>query len=138
MKNEVKFYFTCPIQALYMMKEFGVEFIYETRDGFVKLQNVELFGAFDKIYVAKESEHIFEPKEGDYGIIKGRIGNSFSRFHQDDWVSHANIGILPSIIMRDNKQFFMAKQEIIDKIEELKTNNKIKRGAKLPPLHYCF
>lgn len=126
MKNEKKLYYTCPIKALYMMVEFGVEFVYENEDGIVNLQNLELFAVFDiksliddfknfgKIYVAKESEYIFEPKEGDYGIIKGRIGNSFSRFHQDDWVSHANIGILPSIIMRDVKQFFMPEQEIID------------------------
>lgn len=109
-----KYYYDCPIQALYMINYFAVDLddFDEPHNLIESMRGTTNFWLWDgKIYVAKESEHIFEPKEGDYGIIKGRIGNSFSRFHQDDWVSHANIGILPSIIMRDGKQFFMPKKE---------------------------
>lgn len=105
MENEKKLYYTCPIQALYMIKEFGVEFVYENGDGIVNLQNLELFAVFDiksliddfknfgKIYVVKESEYIFEPKQGDMGIESNN---------------------LVKIIMRNGKQFFMPEQEIID------------------------
>ena len=77
-----KYYYDCPIKALYMMKEFGVKFYtagfkdvesdfldkelgfhLNIRDIYGKLANDNT-----KIYVAPESEHIFEPKTGDLGI----------------------------------------------------------------------
>jgi hypothetical protein len=50
----------------------------------------------DKIYVAKESEHIFNQKKGDltYGVF-------FLYFDEKGY----------NIIMRDNKQFFMPEVE---------------------------
>jgi len=77
-----RLYFTCPIKALYMMKEFGVKFSGEDL----------VFTDFDQkkpIYIAPESEHIFEPKKGDVF--------NYKTFNE-----------IP-IIMRDNKQFFAAE-----------------------------
>lgn len=95
MKN--RRYFTCPIQALYMMKEFGVEFRTKHRNfdviffrdfskmwvdqinvdndsGAVRLVDVincmdeSKNRVNDRIYVIEESEAIFEQKKGDIGI----------------------------------------------------------------------
>ena len=79
-----KYYYDCPIKALYMMKEFGVNFseAHGTNhaDQFFQINESELcdfatgviedFRGIEQIYVATESEHIFEPKEGDFGIEK--------------------------------------------------------------------
>lgn len=82
-----RYYYTCPIKALYMMKEFGVEFEIENEDfeddddGFAepyfdyRLWEIEspetissLLDVLDcngRIYIQSESEHIFKPKERD-------------------------------------------------------------------------
>lgn len=113
-----RLYFTCPIKALYIMKEFGVKFeckseetaiideieqedatIYDFADWGVDAESIaDLLESFKndypkKIYVAAESEHIFELKENDYGGDFGFTG-----------MSHV-------ILLRDNKQFFMPKVE---------------------------
>ena len=82
-----KYFYDCPIKALYMNKEFGVKFYTTFKNDFFEkklsfhlnfrdIYNalIQLLGACNasssdyKIYVAPESEHIFEPKEGDIGI----------------------------------------------------------------------
>jgi len=71
----------------------------------------------DKIYVAKESEHIFEPKKHDLAGFTRDDG--ISTIAQYDEAKKAFINgsfrILkkynPKIIMRDNKQFFMPEVE---------------------------
>lgn len=109
-----KYYYDCPIQALYMNKEFGVdvylkleiiakanlttgesekttnEYLYEPlldfindEWGFEEVCKVVNTGV--KIVVGDESNHIFEPKEGDLKNDNGEI------------------------IMRDSKHFFMPK-----------------------------
>lgn len=73
-----KLYYTCLIKALYMMKEFGVELEFPDEDGElfdfkhcgINGESVSEFlegvdGYPEKIYVAKDSEHIFEPKDYD-------------------------------------------------------------------------
>ena len=99
-----KYYFTCPIKAAYMNHEFGViTYIELSIKGeiydryFIKDWNhreLELDAKdkyhHNKYYVAPESEHIFEPKEGDIGIYQQRV----------------------NVIYRDSKHFFMPKVEL--------------------------
>lgn len=60
-----------------------------------------------KYYVAKESEHIFEPKQGDEGRCVGRVGAYYFNYNGQDWAGHSsNASDKPIIIMRDNKHFF--------------------------------
>jgi len=60
-----KYYYDCPIKALYMHIEFNVKFDTEVKisadlsnDNYLKNMTPEI----TKIYVKPESEHIFEPK----------------------------------------------------------------------------
>ena len=110
-----RLYFTCPIKALYMMKEFGVKFeckseetviideieqedptFYDFADWGVDAESIaDLLESFKndypkKIYVAPESEHIFEKTTND---ICQRVGNSCQ------------------IILREDKQFFEPEVE---------------------------
>lgn len=62
-----RIYYTCPIKAIYMAKEFGVKF---TNDGQIieEIENIWQFGkkeGYSNFYVAKESESLFKLKEGD-------------------------------------------------------------------------
>ena len=77
-----RYYYTCPIKALYMMKEFGVKYDFENEEGLIhiiKTPEIRRDNFMRKIYVAEESQKIF---------------NSVSE-----------------IIYRDNKQFFMPEVE---------------------------
>lgn len=92
MKTTKRLYFTCPIKALYIIKEFGVQFYIEgkqlsscnlstgevdknektIRIDFEEEYLDQILGSFaqikdleSKIYVAPKSESIFEPQEGD-------------------------------------------------------------------------
>ena len=127
-----KYYYTCPIQALYMNKEFGVNFseahganhadkffqINETQLCDFATKAIEDFRGIEQIYVAPESEHIFEPKEGDLGQMKA-VGARFivkynesskewKEWHCGGYYSDKNGS---DIIMRDGKQFFNPKEE---------------------------
>ena len=123
-------YFTNPIKALYMMKEFGVNFIagdqvhydYSTCLPYT----LEHLSKREKFYVVKESEHIFEPKERDLINYKSRSGKNkitatyLESFIDDDnqakWKLQSQGMNSPKIyridqkpyeiIMRDGKQFF--------------------------------
>lgn len=139
-----KYYYDCPIQALYMIKEFGVQCYIESKiisscnlstgeidksertieidfeeeyldqilGSYAEIKNLD-----SKIYVAKESEHIFEPKEGDKGLIDNRhcVILESDKWRYDEWISNSDPYFERShhgkIIMRDNKQFFMPKKE---------------------------
>ena len=127
-----KYYYDCPIQALYMMKEFGVEFFIKDDDGddydfmewYLNSQNVlELFTELEAfpchIYVKSESEHIFEPKEGDIGIVKNFNPLCLVRFcsyynswnyEGDEYEERFNNDEV-NIIYRDGKHFFNPKEE---------------------------
>jgi hypothetical protein len=124
-KPKPRLFFTDPLKALYMMKEFGVKFYtkgfldvesdflekelgfhLEIRTLYNKLCQVNL-----KIYVAKESEHIFEPKKGDEGRWLRKIGAHYANYNGEQWVSAGIEPNPPEIIMRDNKQFFMPEVE---------------------------
>ena len=119
-----KYYYDCPIQALYMNKEFGVEFFIKDDDGddydftewYLNSQNVlELFielKAFTcRIYVKSESEHIFEPKKGDEGRWARLVGAHYANYNGEQWVSAGIEEKLPNIIYRNGKHFFNPKEE---------------------------
>ena len=126
-----KYYYDCPIQALYMNKEFDVKFFIKDDDGddynftewYLNSQNVlELFTelkAFPcRIYVKSESEHIFEPKEGDLGQMKAEGARFFVKYNESlkEWKEWHCGGYYSDkngsdIIMRNGKHFFPPKEE---------------------------
>ena len=71
-----RLYFTDPIKALYMMKEFGVKLRNFTQKCLKEFE----FEDGEEIYVAKESEHIFKPKDMDYGVVKRQVGFGFCQY----------------------------------------------------------
>ena len=135
-----RYYYTDAIVALYMMKEFGVEFETKHQSKFngkyffrgleklwvdnidisddsiricslLYLENNDKTCVNNKFYVAKESEHIFEPKKGDEGRWLRPIGAHYANHNGEQWVSAGIEPNPPEIIMRDNKQFFMPEVE---------------------------
>jgi len=112
------YYYDCPIKALYMMKEFEVKIEGKNlADLCINIETLREIGiAYNrrkeyKIYVAKESEHIFEPKKGDEGRWLRPIGAHYANHNGEQWVSAGIEPNPPEIIMRDNKQFFMPEVE---------------------------
>lgn len=112
-KQYRKLFFTCPIRAAYMNKEFGVSFrrpisIFRVYEG----EPIEFVaGEAVKMYVAPESEPIFEPKEKDMlngGSFVFSLGGELKAFNME---GARLIGSNEKIIMRDNKQFFPAEVE---------------------------
>ena len=126
-----KYYYDCLIQALYMMKEFDVKFFIKDDDGddydftewYLNSQNVlELFIELEafpcRIYVKSESEHIFEPKDGDLGQMKAEGARFFVKYNESlkEWKEWHCGGYYSNkngsdIIMRDGKHFFNPKEE---------------------------
>ena len=123
---EKKYYYDCPIQALYMNKEFGVKFYtafkndydYDFTEWYLNSQNVlELFTeleAFPRlIYIKPESKHIFEPKNYDSGIYNGELW----RFIACQWILSSDYeytesaDFIKNIVERDAKHFFNPKEE---------------------------
>jgi len=121
-----RYYYDCPIKALYMMKEFGVKFEQFLYSDFHSLerklssvsfewicQNENLNDKIEfenRLIVAEESEHIFEPKQGDLGHYDLNGGSGVYQFTNKPirWAEGVtNI----QIIRRDNKQFFMPEVE---------------------------
>lgn len=114
-----RLYFTCPIKALWMHIEFGVKFDIKvtisanlSKDKYVKNATPDI----TKIYVAKESEHIFDYKKGDlvnhkdqgFGIVD--LSGKFIEFYNSTAypITCANSS---KIIMRNDKHFFQADEE---------------------------
>jgi len=131
-----KKYYNCPIQALYMNKEFGVQFYISYKNDFsdkklsfhVDIENIynvliQLLGIYNqklsgyKIYVAPESEHIFEPKKGDLGIERNLhtlepcfFGGTYW-FYDNDYLEIKPHPQKVDIIYRNGKHFFNPKEE---------------------------
>jgi len=122
-----RLYFTCPIKSLYMMKEFGVIICKKNQDVYNWNLADLLCVNFGRIYVAPESEHIFEPQEGDIGLLteKWSRGEEYYIVERKHW---GNMNFKHNykwfkgkeevcttkkveITMRDNKQFFMPEVE---------------------------
>ncbi len=125
-----KYYYDCPIQALYMMREFDVKFFTK---GFLNIESDflemelgyhltirDIYGKlandYTKIYVAPESEHIFEPKEGDLGQMKAEGARFFVKYSErlkewKEWHGGGSDKNGSDIIYRNGKHFFMPKEE---------------------------
>lgn len=121
-----RLYYKDPTQALWMVKEFKVKFDLIEEDGdIIKMKNWKKdFWVFEdlmyhlqhgypiqKIYISKESEHIFEPKKGDEGRWSRIQGAHYSNFNGVQWVSAGTEPTEPEIIMRNNKHFFAPLKE---------------------------
>ena len=123
-------YFTDVVQALWLMKEFGVKFecfsdelirmdgkrvqdviAYDFKDWGVAEQDIsELLDNFKtcypkKIYVTKESESIFEPRIKDFAksLISETVGEIFSKSQYENRVALARIGEENGFIYRDSE-----------------------------------
>lgn len=106
-----KYYYDCPIQALYMHVNFGVKFsikVYLEAELWTDNDFKNMTPDTTKIYVKPESEHIFEPKKGDEGRWARKIG---ANYNGEQWVSAGIEEKLPDIIYRDGKHFFNPKEE---------------------------
>jgi hypothetical protein len=129
-----RYYYTDPIKALYMMKEFGVTFIVGDQ-GYYKYEQclpytLEHLSKRKKFYIAKKSEHIFKAKHGDDGKLLNvplplkcckKIGITYwacweflfkrtkfnYRLKPFATVNEESV----KIIYRDNKQFFFPEVE---------------------------
>ena len=120
-----KYYYDCLIQALYMTREFDVKFFTKghlnIESDFLEMElgyhlNIrDIYGKLandhTKIYVASESEHIFEPKKGDEGRWARKIGAHYANYNGEQWVSAGIEEKLPDIIYRNGKHFFNPKEE---------------------------
>ena len=124
-----RLYFTCPIKALYMMKEFGVGFILEDEEDLRNYLGVGMaqsdHGFDDKIktkskfFVEKTSEHIFKLQKEDLlnyknceSILKWKLQSQGKNSPKNYKIDAREF----LIIMRDNKQFFMPEGKMKGKI----------------------
>src|SRR3990167_869786 len=123
MKNKPRRYFKCPVQVLYMMREFCVEFNgWHERHGEYAVNQEDIIKNFHKyieepLYVDPESESIFEPKEYDLGVAMREDGMGTTGIYSVNhkcW-TNGNFRISPAyhprIIMRDSIQFFSGELE---------------------------
>ena len=121
----MRLFYICPIQALYMIKNFGVKLEVEIDDETYDFQDIgaeaetvsdllELFKNYpERIYVEKESEVLFEPQEEDIGLSrKGEltIFNEEERWEGFDCSSSSAMDA-SKIILREGKQFFAPEVE---------------------------
>lgn len=122
---EKRRYFKCPVQALYMMREFGVKIT--QRDNYPKtpivtydLTEEEMIEDIlvshnpdyefeNRLYVAKESEEIFKLKKDDYYWCTDPYEGDGSVMMCDD-PSYGQ-EYCAGTIMRNFKRFFMGEIE---------------------------
>lgn len=107
-----KLYYDCPIKALYMMKEFEVKYDFENEEGLIRIiktPEIRRDNCMRKIYVAPESEHIFEPKKHDLGVHSNCSDSLY--FDGLHWFIGNKAFKNADIIIRGQKQFFMPEVE---------------------------
>ena len=111
--NKKRIFFNDPIQALYMMKEFGVKF--EKYDWDSLWLDINFIPDVDVNYhIDKESESYLAPIKGDLAMVgKNDYGTLY--FKEDGWTDFEMRGGLrddyAKTIMRDGKHFFMPEVE---------------------------
>lgn len=79
-----RYFYTDPLAAAWMARTYGV--IFEDYAGF-RFKEEDTFWHLEplrKLFVHKDSIHLFEPKNGDIGDIEGWGPVTFSR---DRWIS---------------------------------------------------
>jgi len=130
-----RLYFTCPIKAIYMAREFGVKFILEDEEQLRSFLGVglseeketfeEKLRIKSKYFIAKESEHIFQPKEEDLDAdgfsftkvmpVVNHMTGKIDYYTDACWLvkieEFTRSKEKSKTIFRDNKQFFMAEVE---------------------------
>jgi hypothetical protein len=109
-----RYYYADAIVALYMMKEFGVKYDFEDKEGLIRIiktPEIRRDNFMRKIYVDKQSEHIFEPKKRDEGRWVRLVGAHYANHNGEQWVSAGIEPNPPKIIMRNDKHFFMPEVE---------------------------
>lgn len=111
MRTTKRYYYTDPIKAAWMAREFWVEFASHSYTDAMSYEGQLAF--LDDglpIEIAGDSLHIFEPMEGD--VIRDDIDGEY----QVVWKDHKGLGIDTSkgtyppsgqIIQRNGKAFFM-------------------------------
>lgn len=115
MKN--RRYFTCPIQILYMMKEFKVKFknVLGVQIKDLELKDLLCTNLVMIAFVDPKSESIFEQKKGDIGIRQEDDYIAIAKAQEFEDFEENNGTTSPSrywkIIMRNNKHFFIGKLE---------------------------
>jgi len=118
-----KLYYTDPLKAAYMAREFGVKLLFiehygddkwETEitwEGIIKTAARYGIGTYElsRLYVHPDSLDIFKPKEGDLVTIrKDDFGATPFVFRGDlsDWDTFER-----HVLFRDKKHFFMPEDE---------------------------
>jgi len=96
-----KYYYTDAIVALYMMKEFGVEFYVDRSDGISGLNSHNIHTA-DKTKVSLE-EYFKENNNNIFLILEDSQDLAFTVKKESEHIFEPTE---PEIIMRDNKHFF--------------------------------
>ena len=111
-----KYYYDCPIKALYMHIEFNVKLDKRVKisadlsnDNDFKNMTPEI----TKIYVEPESEHIFEPKNYDLGIKNGELWTFIGCqwILSSDYEYTESADFIKNIVDRDAKHMFTPKEE---------------------------
>lgn len=119
--NTKRLFFTCSLKAAYMAKEFGVVIhgLMESNHKYPLSSRWEDVANFrcGEMYVAKESEHIFDLKESDDILIGGSdfhsIDTKIAEKNKDSQAITLKKAQLCNgeIIMRNNKHFFSGEIE---------------------------
>ena len=106
-------YYTCPLKAAYMAKEFGVEYSYCPGAFSYSFRNNDLAQYKEKYYIHAESMAVLKPKEKDLVEIGGQletVERLFINAHGERmlWAEdeHYTPGDVDKIIQREGKQFF--------------------------------
>lgn len=118
-----KLYYTDPLQAAWMAREFGVKFeneddaamfVIEGGDEYATLSQMQQTITSKKYYIHPDSYHIFEPQEGDvveYNIICDKYPLEKRASHclvtKTMMQTLGAIWVLEEIIQRNNTAFFM-------------------------------
>ena len=117
-----KLYYTDPLQAAYMAKEFGVDFIIKwwgeeiiaKHSDAIKqpkqfVANMIMKHKAGKFCIHPDSYHIFEPQVGDL-VLFGKYNNHYGIFKPVAPEYADNFKLIP-IIQRNNKPFFNPEKE---------------------------
>jgi len=108
-----KLYYTCPIEAAYMTKNFGIIFDDEYRI-FVNLESIGMYLDFDilkddiKHYIHPESLSIFEPQVGD--LVRIDIAPFHDFIIMNSYFLSTNCEI-KEIIQRNGRAFIMPEAQ---------------------------
>lgn len=103
-----RYFYKCPIVALYMMQTFGVELADHDEEDLKTIIKEYQWPAYC-FEIRQESESILLPKEGDLGVDELFYPCEYGL---EEWFSYlSKIEGKVEIIMRDGKHFFNAEIE---------------------------